>query len=211
MTACYTVLASQIVTCNFYLCYLPKGIIHHRGKGSTLPRNPPTKVFVAYHLTYQPPPQSPFSPTNAQDYLKPSPMSVHNLPSVSSMYQPTMFNYERPKHFLQSKSMYQGKQQPPGPETSTSPSRPIKQSSILIQPHNPSGQKFASSPSLSSSFSLSSPSYSAPKESAQSPASSSSGQRLSTMHNQSPAAFLCSVLPSQSVHNSQAPPPTEPK
>ncbi|XP_006277676.1 myotilin isoform X3 [Alligator mississippiensis] len=137
-------------------------------------------------------------------------MSVHNLPSVSSMYQPTMFNYERPKHFLQSKSMYQGKQQPPGPETSTSPSRPIKQSSILIQPHNPSGQKFASSPSLSSSFSLSSPSYSAPKESAQSPASSSSGQRLSTMHNQSPAAFLCSVLPSQSVHNSQAPPPTEP-
>ncbi|XP_072791346.1 myotilin isoform X2 [Taeniopygia guttata] len=144
-------------------------------------------------------------------------MSVPNLPSVSSMCQPTMFNYERPKHFIQSKNVCQGQQQPPGPAASTEPSREIKQSSILIQPRNPSGQKFSSSSSLSSSITLSSPSCSAPKEStypitpasAQSPASSSSGQRLLPMPNQSPAAFLCSVLPSQPDYNSPAPSPVE--
>uniref|UniRef100_A0A8C8SGG4 Myotilin n=1 Tax=Pelusios castaneus TaxID=367368 RepID=A0A8C8SGG4_9SAUR len=124
-----------------------------------------------------------------------------------------MFNYERPKHFIQSQNMCQGKLQPPGPKTSTLSSSQTKQSSILIQPRNSSGQKFSSSSSLSSPIFLSSPSYSSPKESAfpitpasaQSPASSSSGQRLSSMHNQFPAAFLCSVLPSQSDYNHQAP------
>ncbi|XP_074740014.1 myotilin isoform X1 [Strix uralensis] len=145
-------------------------------------------------------------------------MSVPNFPSVSSMCQPTMFNYERPKHFIQSKNVCQGQQQPPGPAASTETSRQIKQSSILIQPRNPSGQKFSSSSSLSSSITLSSPSCSAPKEStypvtpasAQSPASSSSGQRLISMPNQPPAAFLCSVLPSQPDYNSQTPSPMEP-
>ncbi|KAF2985978.1 hypothetical protein EK904_002135 [Melospiza melodia maxima] len=129
-----------------------------------------------------------------------------------------MFNYERPKHFIQSKNVCQGQQQPPGPAAaSTEPSREIKQSSILIQPRNPSGQKFSSSSSLSSSITLSSPSCSAPKEStypitpasAQSPASSSPGQRLLPMPNQSPAAFLCSVLPSQPGYSSPAPSPVE--
>ncbi|KAM6322661.1 myotilin isoform 2-T2 [Podargus strigoides] len=145
-------------------------------------------------------------------------MSVPNFPSVSSVCQPTMFNYERPKHFIQSKKVCQGQQQPPGPAASTESSRQIKQSSILIQPCNPSGQKFSSSSSLSSSITLSSPSCSAPKEptypvtpaSAQSPASSSSGQRLISMPNQPPAAFLCSVLPSQPDYNSQTPSPMEP-
>uniref|UniRef100_A0A6J0STY3 Myotilin isoform X5 n=1 Tax=Pogona vitticeps TaxID=103695 RepID=A0A6J0STY3_9SAUR len=138
-------------------------------------------------------------------------MSVSNLPSVSSMYQPSMFNYERPKHFIQSQNTYQGKPQPPGPENSaaTLPSRQTKQSSILIQPCNPNEKKFSSSSSLSSPISLSSPSYSASfpvtPASAQSPASSSSGQRTSSMHNQSPAAFLCSVLPSHFDYNSQGP------
>ncbi|NXX22362.1 MYOTI protein, partial [Podargus strigoides] len=130
-----------------------------------------------------------------------------------------MFNYERPKHFIQSKKVCQGQQQPPGPAASTESSRQIKQSSILIQPCNPSGQKFSSSSSLSSSITLSSPSCSAPKEptypvtpaSAQSPASSSSGQRLISMPNQPPAAFLCSVLPSQPDYNSQTPSPMEPQ
>ncbi|NWY29572.1 MYOTI protein, partial [Pheucticus melanocephalus] len=131
-----------------------------------------------------------------------------------------MFNYERPKHFIQSKNVCQGQQQPPGPAAASSePSREIKQSSILIQPRNPSGQKFSSSSSLSSSITLSSPSCSAPKEStypitpasAQSPASSSSGQRILPMPNQSPAAFLCSVLPSQPDYNSPAPSPVEPQ
>lgn len=169
---------------------------------------------------YQPPIQSQLSPTKPQDSRESSPMSVPNLPSVSSMCQPTMFNYERPKHFIQSKNVCQGQQQPPGPAAaSTEPSREIKQSSILIQPRNPSGQKFSSSSSLSSSITLSSPSCSAPKEStypitpasAQSPASSSSGQRLLPMPNQSPAAFLCSVLPSQPDYNSPAPSPVEPQ
>lgn len=163
---------------------------------------------------YQPPTQSQLSPTKTQDSRESSPMSVRNLPSVSSMCQPTMFNYERPKHFIQSKNVCQGQQQPPGASTSTESSRQIKQSSILIQPRNPSGQKFSSSSSLSSSITLSSPSCSAPKEStypvtpasAQSPASSSSGQRLISMPNQTPAAFLCSVLPSQPDFNSQTPP-----
>ncbi|XP_052545373.1 myotilin isoform X3 [Tympanuchus pallidicinctus] len=62
-------------------------------------------------------------------------MSVRNLPSVSSMCQPTMFNYERPKHFIQSKNVCQGQQQPPGASTSTessSYSKPMykKQASI---------------------------------------------------------------------------------
>ncbi|NXU58145.1 MYOTI protein, partial [Turnix velox] len=122
-----------------------------------------------------------------------------------------LFNYERPKHFIQSKNIRQGQQQPPGP--STEPSREIKQS-ILIQPRNPSGQKFSSSSSLSSSVTLSSPSCSAPKEctcpvtpaSAQSPASSSYGQQLISMPNQPPAAFLCSELP----YSSQTPSPMEP-
>ncbi|KAM6470235.1 myotilin isoform 5-T6 [Liasis olivaceus] len=138
-------------------------------------------------------------------------MSVSSLPSVSSMYQPSMFNYERPKHFIQSQNTYQGKPQPPGSETSaTLLSRQTKQSSILIQPCNPNEKKFASSSSLSSPISLSSPSHSASfpvtPASAQSPASSSSGQRISSMHNQSPAAFLCSVLPSHfDCNNSQGP------
>ncbi|XP_074866107.1 myotilin isoform X5 [Carettochelys insculpta] len=139
-------------------------------------------------------------------------MSVSNLPSRSFVYQPSMFNYERPKHFIQSQNTCQGKPQPPGPKISPFSSSQTKQSSILIQPRNSSEQKFSSSSSLSSPIFLSSSSYSSPKESAfpitpasaQSPASSSSGQRLSAMHNQSPAAFLCSVLPSQSDYNSQA-------
>nr|XP_009668477.1 PREDICTED: myotilin [Struthio camelus australis] len=168
---------------------------------------------------YQPPTQSQLSPTKTQDSCETSPMSVHNFPSVSSMYQPTLFNYERPKHFIQAKSVCQGQQQPPGPAASTESSRQIKQSSILIQPRNPSGQKLSSSSSLSSSITLSSPSCSAPKEStypvtpasAQSPASSSSGHRLISMPNQPPAAFLCSVLPSQPDYNSQAPSPADPQ
>ncbi|XP_070595303.1 myotilin isoform X1 [Erythrolamprus reginae] len=136
-------------------------------------------------------------------------MSVSNLPSVSSVYQPSMFNYERPKHFIQSQNTYQGKPQPPGSQT-TLPSRQTKQSSILIQPCNPNEKKFTSSSSLSSPISLSSPSYSASfpvtPASVQSPASSSSGPRISSMHNQSPAAFLCSVLPSHfDYNNSQGP------
>uniref|UniRef100_A0A674K773 Myotilin n=1 Tax=Terrapene triunguis TaxID=2587831 RepID=A0A674K773_9SAUR len=124
-----------------------------------------------------------------------------------------MFNYERPKHFIQSQNTCQGKLQPPGPKTSAFSSSQTKQSSILIQPRNASEQKFSSSSSLSSPIFLSSSSHSSHKESAfpitpasaPSPAASSSGQRLSSMHNQSPAAFLCSVLPSQSDYNSQAP------
>uniref|UniRef100_A0ACB8EIS2 Uncharacterized protein n=1 Tax=Sphaerodactylus townsendi TaxID=933632 RepID=A0ACB8EIS2_9SAUR len=143
-------------------------------------------------------------------------MSVSNLPSVSSMYQPSMFNYERPKHFIQSQNAHQEKPQPPGPEPSTTlPSRQTKQSSILIQPCHPSEKKFSSSSSLSSPISLSSPSYSASfpvtPASAQSPASSSSGQRISSMHNQSPAAFLCSILPSHFDYNSQGPSSVESK
>uniref|UniRef100_A0A8D0DVJ6 Myotilin n=1 Tax=Salvator merianae TaxID=96440 RepID=A0A8D0DVJ6_SALMN len=160
--------------------------------------------------SFQSPTQSPLSPSKTQDNCDRFPMSVSNLPSVSSMYQPSVFNYERPKHFIQSQNAYQGKPQPPGPETSTAlPSRQIKQSSILIQPCNPNEKKFSSSSSLSSPISLSSPSYSASfpvtPASAQSPASSSSGQRISSMHNQSPAAFLCSVLPSHFDYNSQGP------
>ncbi|XP_053149979.1 myotilin isoform X2 [Hemicordylus capensis] len=152
--------------------------------------------------------KSPFSPSKTQDNCEIFPMSVSNLPSITSMYQPSMFNYERPKHFIQSQNTYQVKPQPPGPET-TLPSRQTKQSSILIQPCNPNEKKFSSSSSLSSPISLSSPSYSASfpvtPASAQSPASSSSGQRMSSMHNQSPAAFLCSVLPSHFDYNSQGP------
>ncbi|EMP41629.1 Myotilin [Chelonia mydas] len=64
---------------------------------------------------------------------------------------------------------------------------------------------YEDSPETSSACSHKESAFPITPASAQSPATSSSGQKLSSMHNQSPAAFLCSVLPSQSDYSSQAP------
>ncbi|XP_028907827.2 myotilin isoform X1 [Ornithorhynchus anatinus] len=128
-----------------------------------------------------------------------SPCVDNTSPPVASMYQPSMFNYERPKHFLHSQNTCGTRMQPPGTETSMLPSNPTKQSSILIQPRQCTEQRFSSSSSVSSRITVSSSTF---PTSAQQPAGSFPGQRVSTSFSQSPAGFLSSILPSQPDYNS---------
>ncbi|XP_003266471.1 myotilin isoform X1 [Nomascus leucogenys] len=109
-----------------------------------------------------------------------------------------MFNYERPKHFIQSQNPCGSRLQPPGPETSSFSSQ-TKQSSIIIQPRQCTQQRFSASSTLSSHITMSSSAFPA---SPQQPAGSNSGQRVTTTYNQSPASFLSSILPSQPDYNS---------
>ena len=108
-----------------------------------------------------------------------------------------MFNYERPKHFIQSQNPCGSRLQPPGPETSSFSSQ-TKQSSIIIQPRQCTEQRFSASSTLSSHITMSSSAFPA---SPQQPAGSNPGQRVTTTYNQSPASFLSSILPSQPDYN----------
>ncbi|XP_029439561.1 myotilin isoform X2 [Rhinatrema bivittatum] len=136
-------------------------------------------------------------------------MSVTSLPSVSSMYQPSMFNYERPKYFIQSQPTGPTQLQPQGAGAAKCASRPLKQSSIVIHPQNSSRQKFSpSSSSVSSLGSLSSPPVSStnkpgcPSPSSPTCASTNTSRgQISLPHSQSPAVFLSSVLPSHPEHS----------
>uniref|UniRef100_A0A8I5RA24 Myotilin n=1 Tax=Papio anubis TaxID=9555 RepID=A0A8I5RA24_PAPAN len=109
-----------------------------------------------------------------------------------------MFNYERPKHFIQSQNPCGSRLQPPGPETSSFSSQ-TKQSSITIQPRQCTEQRFSASSTVSSHITMSSSAFPA---STQQPAGSNPGQRVTTTYNQSPASFLSSILPSQPDYNS---------
>ncbi|KFO19208.1 myotilin isoform X2 [Fukomys damarensis] len=125
-----------------------------------------------------------------------------NSPS-SSIHQLSMFNYERPKHFLQSQNPCGSRLQPPGPETSSFSSQ-TKQSSIIIQPRQCTEQRFSASSTLSSHITMSSSAFPA----SQQPAGSSPGQRVTASYNQSPASFLSSILPSQPDYSSSKIPST---
>ncbi|KAM4819535.1 myotilin isoform 1-T2 [Thomomys bottae] len=114
-----------------------------------------------------------------------------------------MFNYERPKHFLQSPSPCASRLQPPGPETSSYSSQ-TKQSSIVIQPSRCTEQRFSASATMSSQVTVSSSACPAPQHLA----GSNPGQRVTASYNQSPASFLSSILPSQPDYSSSQIPST---
>ncbi|GAB1301689.1 Myotilin [Apodemus speciosus] len=103
-----------------------------------------------------------------------------------------MFNYERPKHFIQSQNPCGSRLQPPGPEVSSFPSQ-TKQSSIVIQPRQCTEQRFSASSTVSSHITVSSSAYPA----SQQLAGPNPGQKVTATYNQSPASFLSSILPSQ--------------
>ncbi|XP_044520507.1 myotilin isoform X2 [Gracilinanus agilis] len=126
-------------------------------------------------------------------------------PSTPSIYQPTMFNYERPKHFIQSQNTCSSRLQPPGPETSTFSSSQTKQSSILIHPRQCTEQRYSASSTMSSQITMSSSAF--PTSGQQLPGSSL-GQRVTSTYNQSPASFLSSVLPSQPDYSGSKNPAT---
>ncbi|XP_030068622.1 myotilin isoform X2 [Microcaecilia unicolor] len=134
-------------------------------------------------------------------------MNITSLPSVSSMYQPSMFNYERPKHFIQSQPTCSATLQPNGTEAAKCTSSPLKQTSIVIHPQSSSMQKYPSSSSSMSS--PRSPPFNSTNESAP-PCSSTSISRgqVSLPQSQSPAAYLTSVLPSHPEYNSHYQAPT---
>ncbi|XP_069844839.1 myotilin-like isoform X2 [Dipodomys merriami] len=115
----------------------------------------------------------------------------------------SMFNYERPKHFLQSPSPWGSRLQPPAPETSSVSSQ-TKQSSIIIQPRRCTEQRFSASATVSSQVTMSSSGYPAPQQ----PAGSNPGQRVTATYHQSPASFLSSILPSQPDYSSGQTPST---
>ncbi|XP_054424384.1 myotilin isoform X1 [Pteronotus mesoamericanus] len=115
-----------------------------------------------------------------------------------------MFNYERPKHFIQSQNPCGSRLQPPGPETSSYSSQ-TKQSSIVIQPRQCTEQRFSASSTVSSHITMSSSAFPA---SPQQLAGSNLGQRVTGTYNQSPASFLSSILPSQPDYNSSKIPST---
>ncbi|XP_003473319.4 myotilin isoform X2 [Cavia porcellus] len=121
----------------------------------------------------------------------------------SSAHQLSMFNYERPKHFIQSQNPCGSRLQPPGPEASSLPS-PTKQSSITIQPRQCTEHRFAASSTVSSHITMSSSGFPA----SQQPAGSSPGQRVTATYTQSPASFLSSILPSYPDYSSSKTSPT---
>ncbi|XP_043924911.1 myotilin [Protopterus annectens] len=154
--------------------------------------------------------------TENQNYKADLDMSVTNLPSVSSLCQPSMFNYERPKHFIQSQNKSQLKLQTPATVTSKvpdvqdkhvlqAPANSVKKSTIVLHPQVSNGQRksLSSSSSLSSPISTSSSSPSLGKDAVffSPPAYDVSSPVFSfpnaPQEKSSPAAFLCSVLPSQ--------------
>lgn len=126
----------------------------------------------------------------------------NKLPS-SPIYQLSMFNYERPKHFIQSQNPCGSRLQPPGPETSSYSSQ-TKQSSIIIQPRQCTEQRFSASSTVSSHITMSSAFPASPQQSA----GSNPGQRVTATYNQSPASFLSSILPSQPDYSSSKIPST---
>lgn len=103
-----------------------------------------------------------------------------------------MFNYERPKHFIQSQNPCGSRLQPPGPEVSSFPGQ-TKQSSIVIQPRQCTEQRFSASSTVSSHITVSSSAYPA----SQQLAGPNPSQKVTATYNQSPASFLSSILPSQ--------------
>ncbi|XP_069508722.1 myotilin isoform X2 [Ambystoma mexicanum] len=120
---------------------------------------------------------------------------ITNSPPISSVRPPTMFNYERPKHFIQAQ-----------------PACPAQCSPQVTATSKPS----PSSPSINSPKYFSSASFASTMESArhssssatQFPTGPSQGQKAALAHDQTPAAFLSSVLPSHSEYTNSHNAPT---
>lgn len=134
----------------------------------------------------------------------PTPPGANNKLPATSINQLSMFNYERPKHFIQPQNPCGSRLQPPGPETSSYSSQ-TKQSSIVIQPRQCTEQRFSASSTVSSHITMSSSAFPA---SPQQLAGSNPGQRVTATYNQSPASFLSSILPSQPDYSSSKIPST---
>lgn len=137
-------------------------------------------------------------PPQIQDPTLPGQNHYSNKLPPASIYQLSMFNYERPKHFLQSQNPCGSRLQPPGPETSSYSSQ-TKQSSIIIQPRQCTEQRFSASSTVSSHITMSSSAFPA---SLQQHAGPNPSQRVTATYNQSPASFLSSILPSQPDYSS---------
>ncbi|XP_028816787.1 myotilin [Denticeps clupeoides] len=141
--------------------------------------------------------------SSAQPFTPPrvtssSDMSVTNLPTFSpSLYPPTAFNYERPRHFIQSQphfqapsynSLHANGNAKPSPSLSTSSglgttsATPASSVSPSLSPSSPPTSP--TRPPMRSSVTV----Y--PQVSSRKPAEKPADRP-------SPAAFLCSVLPSQ--------------
>ncbi|XP_041079394.1 myotilin-like [Polyodon spathula] len=149
----------------------------------TLPP-PPVKEEPPQHQA------SSSQPRNQQDPA--GDMSSVNVPSCSpTVYPPSMFNYERPRHFIQSQPLFQapsyeslqGKQGQQGQASFPNGHEPSPSSSILGSP-------------------MSTPST--PREQSAVPSHSTMRSSVTLMPKvssnttpQSPAAFLSSILPSQ--------------
>ncbi|XP_075457670.1 myotilin isoform X2 [Ascaphus truei] len=126
------------------------------------------------------------------------------------MYQPTMFNYERPKHFILSQSTCPVQSTPLRQTATTFISIQPQKSSILIKPQ--SCNELIQSPSYPLSFpgSDAPPSCSSYKETeplgllplTQSSSNSLSRQDTSFQFKQPPVTFLSSVLPSNNDYSS---------
>ncbi|XP_053573229.1 myotilin isoform X2 [Bombina bombina] len=135
-------------------------------------------------------------------------MNITTLPSVSSMYQPSMFNYERPKHFIQSQPKCQSESVLKGNTAATLPRTSPKKSSISIQPQSSNDPPSSLSYSFSSQGTRptttlsSSEKVEAPDQlSSQSSANTLCKEKASNPYKEQPAAFLCSVLPSMNDYS----------
>ncbi|OCT88479.1 myotilin [Xenopus laevis] len=78
-------------------------------------------------------------------------MDFSSLPSVSAMYQPTTFNYERPKHFIQSQPKCQIESTSQSTNEAVHTSRSPKKISISIQPQSCPSQNMSSAAPVVSS------------------------------------------------------------
>ncbi|XP_036403658.1 myotilin [Megalops cyprinoides] len=191
--------------------YSPSGESNH----SSISHNSPE----ARSLTPPPPakekPPSPKPPSSlSKASIKPSSqrdsggsMSVADLPTFSpSLYPPTGFNYERPRHFIQSQPHFQA----PSYES--------------LQVSNGNAKASPSSSTLSSPISTPASSVSSPREPLPAqPVSPSRGPMRSSVtlipkvasaqpsQQSAPAAFLCSVLPSQPAPQPKTAPVPPPK
>lgn len=157
--------------------------------------------------------QSPFSP----NYISHNNTVQNSLDraSISSVPPPSMFSYERPKHFIQVQPTLPAQWSSQGTGTSN-----FEVKSPLNQTHNCGEQKHSpSSTSVNSPKYFSSTSFVPTMEptrqttssAAQFSPSSSQGQKTTLMHSQSPAAYLSSVLPSNTDHKNNYKAPTNVK
>ncbi|XP_069055365.1 myotilin isoform X2 [Pleurodeles waltl] len=124
--------------------------------------------------------------------------------TISSVPPPSMFNYERPKHFIQAQPTHPAQWSSQGTGTSNfevkSPSNQTH--NFGEQKHSPSSTSVNSPKYLSSTSFVPTmePTHQTTSSAAQFPPSFSHGPKMTLTHSQSPAAYLSSMLPSHTDH-----------